>query len=60
MEAVVESLEKTVSEIHIADWVDALWEVDASWELTVSGSPVVLDSFHVPLVDDNDDSLFWC
>jgi hypothetical protein len=52
-------LEKTVSEIHVANWVDALWEMHASWELAVSGGPVVLDSFHVPLVDDDDDFLLW-
>lgn len=60
VKVVVESLEETVSEIHIADWVDALWEVDASWKLTVSGSPVVLNAFHVPLVDHDNDSLLWC
>lgn len=59
MEVVIKSLEKTVSEIHITNWVDALWEVDASWKLTVSGSPVVLDAFHVPLVDNYNNFLFW-
>jgi hypothetical protein len=59
VEVVIKSLEKTVSEIHIANWVDALWEMHASWELTVSGGPVVFDSFHVPLVYNDNNLLLW-
>ena len=59
VEVVIKSLEKTVSEIHIANWVDALWEMHASWELTVPGGPVVFDSFHVPLVYNDNNLLLW-
>jgi hypothetical protein len=60
VKVVVKSLEKTVSEIHITNWVDALWEVDASRKLTVSGCPVVLNSFHVPLVDNDNNFFLRC
>ena len=59
MQLVVKSLEQTVSKIHIYDWVDAFWEVDTSWELTISSSPLVLNTFHVPLVDHSNNSLLW-
>ena len=57
MESVVESLEKTVLEVHVTDWVNAFWEVNTSWHLTVSMGPVVLDTLHVELVANNDDFL---
>lgn len=57
MESVVESLEETVLEVHITDWVNAIWEVDTSWELTVSVGPVVLDTLHVELVANDHDLL---
>jgi len=53
MESIVQSLEKTVLQVHISDRVNSIWECDTSWHLSISVSPVVLDSFHVPLVDDN-------
>lgn len=58
MKGVVKSLEKTVSKIHISDNIDAFWESDRSWELSVSVSPVVLDTLHVPLVDQDNNFLF--
>ena len=58
MKSVVKSLEETVSKIHISDRVDTLWESDGSWKLAVPSSPVVLNSLHMPLVDDNDYLLF--
>ena len=58
MQGVVQSLEQTVSQVHVSDWVDSLCEVHASWELSVSMSPVVLDTFHVPLVDHHHNLLF--
>ena len=57
MKGVVESLEKTVSKIHVSDNIDAIWEGDRSWELSVSVSPVVLDTLHVPLVDQDNNFL---
>lgn len=53
MQAVVHSLEQTVSKIHIANWVYVL-EVDASWKLSIGMSPLVLNTLHMPLVyNDN-------
>lgn len=54
---VVESLEETVSKIHISNNINTIGEVDASWHLSVSVSPVVLNSLHMPLVDDHNDFL---
>ena len=59
VESVVQSLEQTVSQVHISDHVDAVWEGNRSWQLSVSVSPVVLDTLHVPLVDEDNDFLLW-
>ena len=56
---VVESLEQTDSEIHVTDWVDSFREVDASWHLSISVSPVVLDALHVHLVDNDYNFVFF-
>lgn len=55
MNVIVKSLEETLSQVHVTNWVDCFFEVDASWELTVSVAPVVFNAFHVPLVDNSDD-----
>lgn len=54
---VVESLEKTLAQVHIADGVNALGEVDAAGNLTIAVAPVMLDALQVPLVDQDDDLL---
>ena len=59
VKSIVKSREETLSEIHVTNWVDSLWEVNTSWKLTVSMSPVVLNTFHVPLVDNDYDFLLW-
>ena len=59
VQGVVQPLEQTVSEVKVSDWVDAVWEVDAPGVLAVSVGPVVLDAFHVELVHDYNDPLFW-
>ena len=56
VQRVVETLEETVAEVHVANWVDSLGELNAAGELAVSVGPFVLDALHVPLVDDDDDS----
>ena len=58
VESVVQSLEETVSQVHISDHVDAVWEGNRSRKLSVSVSPVVLDTLHVPLVDQDNNFLF--
>ena len=57
MESVVKTLEQTIAEVHVTNGVDSLCKVYASRELAVSVSPLVLDAFHVPLVDNNDNFL---
>lgn len=57
MKSVVQPLEQTVLKVHVSDGVDALGEVHASWQLTVSGGPLVLDALHVPLVDHGNNAL---
>lgn len=54
LQVVVQSRKETLTEIHITDRVDALSKLNAARNLTVAGGPVVLNSFHVPLVDNED------
>jgi len=55
MEVVVEAIEETFSKVHISDGVNAFGEFYRARNLAEAGSPVVFDSFHVHLVDDNND-----
>ena len=57
VKGIVKSLEKTVSKVHISNDIDAIWECHRSWELSVSVSPVVLNTFHVPLIDKDNNFL---
>ena len=57
MKGVVQTLEETVTQVHITDWVDAFGEVNASWHLTVAMGPLMLNSLHMPLIYNNDDFL---
>ena len=59
MESIVKSAEETISKIHIADRIDALREVNRAWHLTVVMGPVVLDTFHVPLVNNDNNFLVF-
>ena len=54
---IVHTLEETLSQIHIANWVDGLLEYDTARELTISVAPVVLDTLKMPLVNNNNNSL---
>lgn len=53
MQVVVESLEETISKVHVSNWVNPFWEVNASWKLSIGMGPFVLNTFHVPLIDNN-------
>jgi hypothetical protein len=48
---VPKSLEKTFTQVHVTNWVDAFWELDRAGKLAVSVAPLVLNTFQVPLVD---------
>jgi hypothetical protein len=52
MQDVVQSLEKTVSQVHVSNWIDIL-EMNASWKLSVRVCPFVFNSLHMPLVHYN-------
>ena len=52
---VVEALEETLAQIHVADRVDALGELTGAGQLAVPVAPVVLNAFEVPLIHNNDD-----
>jgi len=54
---VVKTLEQTITQVHVANRVDAFRELDGAGKLAVPVAPVVLNAFHVPLVDNNDDFL---
>ena len=57
VQIVVQSLEETLAQIHIANRVDSLGELDGARHLAVSVEPVVLNALHVPLVHKYDDLL---
>lgn len=54
---IVETLEKTLTQVHIADRINTFGELNRAWQLAVSVAPVMLDTLHMPLVDDDNDSL---
>ena len=57
VQGVVHPLEKTVTQVHVTNRVDSLREVYRPGHLSVVVRPVVLDAFHVPLVDHDDNFL---
>lgn len=57
VESVIELLKEVSSEFHITDWVDVKIEWNRSWKLSVVMGPVVFKALHVPLVDNNNNSL---
>ena len=57
VKVVVESIKKTLAEVHVTNWVYSLGEVDAARHLAIAMSPVMLNALHVPLVDQNDNLL---
>lgn len=57
MSIVVKSLEETFPQVHITNGVDSISKVLASWDLTVSMCPVMFNTFHVPLIH-NDNHFF--
>ena len=57
MQVVVYAVKEALAQVHVTDRVDAFREVHTTRNLTISVRPVMLDSFHVPLIDDYDDLL---
>lgn len=58
VKSIVESLEKTISKIHVSNWIYAFWETNASWELSIPMSPFMLNTFHMPLINNSNNFLF--
>ena len=54
VEIIVEAVEETLFEVHVTDGVD-VHEFNRARYLSIASSPVVLNSFHVHLVDHNHD-----
>lgn len=57
MQRIVESLKQTISEIHIANWVYSFCEMNASWKLSIRVCPFMFNTFHMPLIDNDNNSL---
>jgi hypothetical protein len=57
VERVVQTLEETLAEVHIANWVNRLCEDDTTRKLTIAVAPVVLNTFEMPLVNKNNNFL---
>lgn len=57
MKGIVQTLEKTLAEIHITNRVDGFGENDTSRKLTVAVAPVVLNTFKMPLVNQDNNFL---
>jgi len=55
VQIVVKTSPETVAKIHITDRIDSFREMNTAWNLAISVCPVVLNTFHVPLVDHNND-----
>ena len=56
MQVVVETLEQTIAQVHVSNRINSLRELHTSRHLTVSVSPLMLNTLHMPLVY-NDDNL---
>jgi len=56
VQVVVQPVEQTFSQRHVTNWVDVL-ELDRAGNLTISMGPFMFDSFHVPLVNDNNNAI---
>lgn len=55
MQDIIQPLEQTISKVHIANWI-YVFEMDTSWELSVWVCPFMFNSFHVVLIDNDNNS----
>ena len=55
MKIVVKALEETLAQVHVANGVNSLGELNRTGKLTVSVAPVVLNSLQMPLIDEHHD-----
>jgi hypothetical protein len=54
---VIQTLEETLTKVHVSNGIDRLLEVYTSWDLAIAGAPVMLDTLKMPLVDQDNDLL---
>ena len=54
---VVKSLEKTFAQVHISNWIYAIWEFDWARILSISVTPMMFNTFQMPLVHQNNNFL---
>jgi hypothetical protein len=57
VQCVVKSLEKSLPEVHISNWVDRALNLHRTRHLPVVMRPVVFELLHVPLVHYHDNAL---
>ncbi len=55
VKVIVEALEETLAEVHVSDGVDRLGEADGTRQLSVVMAPVMLDTFKMPLINQDND-----
>lgn len=55
LQSIPEHIKKTSSQIHVSDRIDWFFKLNTSRLLAVTSAPHVLDSFHMPLIDKNND-----
>ena len=53
VKSVIHSLEETFSEVEVSNWVDWLFKLYTSWNLSIPIRPVMFNAFEMPLIDDN-------
>ena len=56
LEGIPEHVKETSSEIHVSNRVDGLVEMDASGLLSIPCTPHVFNSFHMPLIHNDNNS----
>jgi hypothetical protein len=52
---VPQTLVQTITQVHVANRVDALGELNGARQLAVPVAPVVLDALQMPLINNYDD-----
>ena len=59
LQSVEETLEQTIAKIHVSNRIDTFWELHTSRHLSVSVCPLMLDTFHMPLIDNDNYFFLW-
>ena len=54
VKVVVQPIKETFAEVHVSNWINSFRELDATRNLAIAMSPVMLYALHVPLIDYDD------